>query len=82
MSGQLLVEGRSPEEKHLHARFSFADGGPELRFVDQRTFGGMALAELTRDGRPRAGGAHRPGPPRAGFDQRAVVARMRTRDAR
>ena len=44
MSGQLLVEEPgAPEEKHLHARFTFADDGPELRFVDQRTFGGMAL---------------------------------------
>ena len=47
MSGQLLVEPPdAPDEKHLHARFDFADDGPQLRFVDQRTFGGMALADL------------------------------------
>ncbi|MFF5990127.1 bifunctional DNA-formamidopyrimidine glycosylase/DNA-(apurinic or apyrimidinic site) lyase [Prauserella flavalba] len=47
MSGQLLVQPEdTPAEKHLRARFRFADGGPELRFVDQRTFGGLALAEL------------------------------------
>ncbi|WP_030103986.1 bifunctional DNA-formamidopyrimidine glycosylase/DNA-(apurinic or apyrimidinic site) lyase [Actinoalloteichus caeruleus] len=46
MSGQLLVkDGAAPDEKHLRVRFRFADGGPELRFVDQRTFGGLFLAE-------------------------------------
>jgi formamidopyrimidine-DNA glycosylase len=50
MSGQLLVEAASaPSESHLHATFDFADGGPQLRFVDQRTFGGMALADLVPD---------------------------------
>jgi len=47
MSGQLLVEAPSaPVERHLHVRIAFADGGPELRFVDQRTFGGMLLDRL------------------------------------
>lgn len=47
MSGQLLVQpAGAPDEKHLRIRFSFADGGPELRFVDQRTFGGCSLDEL------------------------------------
>jgi formamidopyrimidine-DNA glycosylase len=50
MSGQLLVEAASaPRETHLHATFDFADDGPQLRFVDQRTFGGMALADLVTD---------------------------------
>jgi len=50
MSGQLLVEAASaPRETHLHATFDFADDGPQLRFVDQRTFGGMALADLVPD---------------------------------
>jgi formamidopyrimidine-DNA glycosylase len=53
MSGQLLIEpSEAPDEKHLHARFRFADGGPELRFVDQRTFGGLALADLDETGIP------------------------------
>jgi formamidopyrimidine-DNA glycosylase len=44
MSGQLLVEKPSqPDEIHLRARFRFTDGGRELRFVDQRTFGGLAV---------------------------------------
>ncbi len=47
MSGQLLVEKPSqPDELHLRARFTFTDGGRELRFVDQRTFGGLAVEEL------------------------------------
>jgi formamidopyrimidine-DNA glycosylase len=47
MSGQLLVQPPgTADEKHLRVRIPFADGGPELRFVDQRTFGGVALAEL------------------------------------
>jgi formamidopyrimidine-DNA glycosylase len=46
MSGQLLVEKRTqPDETHLRARFTFTDGGRELRFVDQRTFGGLAVEE-------------------------------------
>ncbi|MFI1378522.1 bifunctional DNA-formamidopyrimidine glycosylase/DNA-(apurinic or apyrimidinic site) lyase [Embleya sp. NPDC020886] len=44
MSGQLLVQPpEAPREKHLHVRFTFTDGGRELRFVDQRTFGGLAV---------------------------------------
>jgi formamidopyrimidine-DNA glycosylase len=46
MSGQLLVEKPDePDEVHLRARFRFTDGGRELRFVDQRTFGGLAVEE-------------------------------------
>jgi formamidopyrimidine-DNA glycosylase len=44
MSGQLLVvPGDSPLQKHLHVRLRFADGQRELRFVDQRTFGGLLV---------------------------------------
>jgi formamidopyrimidine-DNA glycosylase len=47
MSGQLLVQPPdAPDEKHLHVRVSFTDGGRELRFVDQRTFGGVQLDRL------------------------------------
>jgi formamidopyrimidine-DNA glycosylase len=46
MSGQLLMQPPgTPDEAHLRIRFAFDDGGPELRFVDQRTFGGLALSE-------------------------------------
>lgn len=45
MSGQLLVQPASAaDEVHLRVRFTFSDGGPELRFVDQRTFGGLAVS--------------------------------------
>jgi formamidopyrimidine-DNA glycosylase len=48
MSGQLLVQPvGAPDETHLRVRLTFADDGPELRFIDQRTFGGLSLAELT-----------------------------------
>src|SRR5215210_2422152 len=47
MSGQLLVRpADAPDETHLRVRFRFADDvGTELRFVDQRTFGGLALSD-------------------------------------
>jgi formamidopyrimidine-DNA glycosylase len=46
MSGQLLMQpADAPDEAHLRVRFQFADDGPELRFVDQRTFGGLSVSE-------------------------------------
>ncbi|ROO58654.1 DNA-(apurinic or apyrimidinic site) lyase [Micromonospora sp. Llam0] len=52
MSGQLLLQpANTPDETHLRVRFRFAEGDPELRFVDQRTFGGLAVS---------AGGAELP----------------------
>jgi len=51
MSGQLLVLERGAEPgPHLRGRITFTDGGRELRFVDQRTFGGLHLDELVPDG--------------------------------
>ncbi|MFE9634504.1 bifunctional DNA-formamidopyrimidine glycosylase/DNA-(apurinic or apyrimidinic site) lyase [Streptomyces sp. NPDC006463] len=62
MSGQLLVQrADAPDEKHLRIRVRFTDSdsgsaagaaGTELRFVDQRTFGGLSLHENTPDGLP------------------------------
>lgn len=54
MSGQLLVQPNdAPDEKHLRIRVGFDDAqGTELRFVDQRTFGGLSLHENTPDGLP------------------------------
>ena len=46
MSGQLLVQPPgAPDERHLRVRFVL-DGGdrPELRFVDQRMFGGLSVS--------------------------------------
>jgi len=46
MSGQLLMQPADAEdEKHLRIRFTFTDDGPELRFIDQRTFGGLSVSE-------------------------------------
>jgi formamidopyrimidine-DNA glycosylase len=46
MSGQMLVQSaEAPDEKHLRVRVRFADDGPELRFVDQRTFGGLSVED-------------------------------------
>jgi formamidopyrimidine-DNA glycosylase len=65
MSGQLLVEKKSqPDETHLRARFTFTDGGRELRFVDQRTFGGLAVEEAGPVGGGGAGGDAAGVPPR------------------
>ncbi|MEU2392226.1 bifunctional DNA-formamidopyrimidine glycosylase/DNA-(apurinic or apyrimidinic site) lyase [Streptomyces sp. NPDC007369] len=54
MSGQLLVQPEdAPDEKHLRIRVRFKDAaGTELRFVDQRTFGGLSLHDTTADGLP------------------------------
>jgi formamidopyrimidine-DNA glycosylase len=54
MSGQLLVQPHTaPDERHLRVRVRFADPlGTELRFVDQRTFGGLSLHDTGPDGLP------------------------------
>jgi len=81
MSGQLLLQHPgTPDEKHLRVRFTFADDGPELRFVDQRTFGGLSLAEVVETAgerlpEPIAHIARDPMDP--AFDLAAVVAAMR-----
>lgn len=52
MSGQLLVQPiEAPDEKHLRIRVRFTDvAGTELRFVDQRTFGGLSVHDCVPDG--------------------------------
>ncbi|MGP5524293.1 bifunctional DNA-formamidopyrimidine glycosylase/DNA-(apurinic or apyrimidinic site) lyase [Glutamicibacter arilaitensis] len=63
MSGQLLVEEpEAPDEKHLKVRLSLSlksDFPEELRFVDQRIFGGMFLSPLvaTADEFPAGAGS-------------------------
>ncbi len=59
MSGQMLVaDPARADEKHLRIRVRFADDGPELRFVDQRTFGGLSVHPLV----PATGGGLLPKP--------------------
>lgn len=82
MSGQLLVQpGAAPDETHLRVRFVFADGDPELRFVDQRTFGGLAVAGLGPDGVPVPIAHIAPDPLDPAFDDdafRLALGRRRT----
>jgi formamidopyrimidine-DNA glycosylase len=61
MSGQMLVgEPDRPQSPHVRVRFTFTDGGPDLRFTDQRTFGHLMLAPLL------VRGDDPPGPPGMG----------------
>lgn len=80
MSGQMLVQPPAvPQEKHLRIR-AVLDNGADLRFIDQRTFGGWALAPLLEvEGEllplPVAHIARDPMDPR--FDPSAVVKVLR-----
>jgi formamidopyrimidine-DNA glycosylase len=89
MSGQFLVRAAAtPTERHLHVRIRFTDGDPELRFVDQRTFGNLAVEALI----PASDATAQPGemipervshiardPLDPAFDDRRFLARLRTR---
>jgi formamidopyrimidine-DNA glycosylase len=45
MSGQLVLEPEGADGgRHLRVRVAFTDHGPELRFRDQRTFGGLSVS--------------------------------------
>ena len=86
MSGQLLVQPEdAPAETHLRVRFRFADAqGTELRFVDQRTFGGLAVEEADPsdpESAPLSLGhiARDPLDPR--FDDTAFLAALRRRSS-
>ncbi|MBB1030702.1 bifunctional DNA-formamidopyrimidine glycosylase/DNA-(apurinic or apyrimidinic site) lyase [Dietzia sp. SLG310A2-38A2] len=86
MSGQMLVTSSdAPQVRHLHARAAL-DDGRELRFVDQRTFGGWTVVPLAEaaDGTrvlvpaPAAHVAADPFEP--GFDELATARTIRRRD--
>jgi len=84
MSGQLLVQPpTAPAEKHLRVRLAFADSGPDLRFVDQRTFGGLSVEPLVagHGGRqvPQSVAHIALDPLEAGFDADAFGAALRRR---
>ncbi len=81
MSGQLLVElPEAPDEVHLRARFRFADGGRELRFVDQRTFGGLVVEDAPgADALPTRLAHIAVDPLDPGFDEPAFTAALRRR---
>ncbi len=79
MSGQLRIQpSGAPDEIHLRVRFAFVDGGPELRFVDQRTFGGLSVEDVV-DGVPVPVAHIARDPMDPAFDLDAVVAAMRRR---
>ncbi|AKT52262.1 bifunctional DNA-formamidopyrimidine glycosylase/DNA-(apurinic or apyrimidinic site) lyase [Arsenicicoccus sp. oral taxon 190] len=97
MSGQLLVQpATAAPQKHLHATLDLTDPatgpGSQLRFVDQRTFGGLAWADLVPDPATGPGEEGRrafgipasivhiaPDPLEPAFDRAAVVRRMKAR---
>jgi formamidopyrimidine-DNA glycosylase len=81
MSGQMLVaDPARPDEKHLRIRFRFTDGGPELRFVDQRTFGGLSVSEGGAELPPEIAHIARD-PMDPLFDDEAFVAALRRKHA-
>lgn len=80
MSGQLLLdEPGTPDQPHLRIRWTFEDGGPELRFVDQRTFGGAWLAPVRPDGVPESVAHIGLDPLDPAFDSAAANRRLRRR---
>ncbi|MFF2655003.1 bifunctional DNA-formamidopyrimidine glycosylase/DNA-(apurinic or apyrimidinic site) lyase [Streptomyces sp. NPDC058045] len=81
MSGQLLVKtGDAEPEKHLRIRIRFADSaGTELRFVDQRTFGGLSLHPTGADGLPDVIAHIARDPLDPDFDEDAFHAALRRR---
>jgi formamidopyrimidine-DNA glycosylase len=79
MSGQLIVgEPDRTYEKHLRARFTFTDGGLDLRFIDQRTFGHLMLTGTT-DGVPLPIAHIAPDPLEAAFDEETFLRALRGR---
>ncbi|MDO8731573.1 MAG: bifunctional DNA-formamidopyrimidine glycosylase/DNA-(apurinic or apyrimidinic site) lyase [Actinomycetota bacterium] len=86
MSGQLLMQSvEKVDEPHLRVRFAFADEGPQLRFVDQRTFGSVMTDVLVPDDRdgqiPRSIDHIARDPLDPDFDDDLFLARLRLRDS-
>jgi formamidopyrimidine-DNA glycosylase len=77
MSGQLLLD--PPEGPHLRVRFTFADRGPSLCFVDQRTFGGLSVSDWDGIGVPAQIAHIAPDPLDKAFDEDGFVAALRRR---
>jgi formamidopyrimidine-DNA glycosylase len=80
MSGQFRVaDPGTPDELHLRVRVTFDDGGRELRFVDQRTFGGLALDAVGPDGVPSTVAHIARDPFEPGYDEAAAARAVRRR---
>jgi formamidopyrimidine-DNA glycosylase len=79
MSGQFrIVSPSDPIGPHVRIRFSLSDGH-ELRFVDQRTFGGMAVEPLDEHGIPMSVVHIGLDPFDAGFDPAGANRAFRTK---
>ncbi len=78
MSGQLLVRPRSAvAERHLRVVFELS-GGSDLRFVDQRMFGGLLLSRADAGVPPEIAHIARD-PLDPGFDEAGLVTALRRR---
>jgi formamidopyrimidine-DNA glycosylase len=82
MSGQLLVQpAEAPDERHLRVRFRLAGEVPwDLRFVDQRMFGGLSVSPGGADLPPEIAHIARD-PMDPLFDDAAFVAAVRRRES-
>ena len=81
MSGQVLMQPpREEDETHLRVRVRFADDDREMRFVDQRTFGGMHVDEVI-DGVPSSITHIARDPLDPDFDEAATVRAIRHKDS-
>ncbi len=84
MSGQMLVQpADAPLEKHAHI-VATLDTGAQMRFVDQRTFGGWALNDIVEvDGTlvPESVAHIGRDPIDPRFDPEAVVTKMRAKQS-
>jgi formamidopyrimidine-DNA glycosylase len=79
MSGQLLVgDADRPPTPHTRIRFTFTDGGQDLRFDDQRTFGHMMLTG-GEDGIPAPIAHIAPDPFEEAFDEKDLTGKIRKR---
>jgi len=83
MSGQMLVgDPDRPLSPHVRVRFTFTDGGFDLRFTDQRTFGHLMLCSLGGSDPPQTppahGGTARPPIPSWGKERRGELCHLRS----
>ncbi len=83
MSGQFRISAAESAEAaghpHLRVRFAFDDGGPDIDFLDQRTFGGMAFLPGQAD-LPDPIAHIALDPLDAAYDLAATVARIRAKN--
>ena len=78
MSGQLLVgDPDRPMSPHVRVRFTFTDGGPDLRFTDQRTFGHLMMVPFAHAVQPaRASSVPAAVPPHDSFSPATRAVRI------